>query len=239
MIGTLYIVATPIGNLEDMSYRAVRTLKEVDLILCENKKNSSRLLAHYEIKTSAQTLFHAEDEKLNWIYETILEGKNLAYISDAGTPGLSDPGANLIRICRKKEISIIPIPGASAFATLISVSGFQANPSFFLGFLSEKKNRKRNELIEYKDSEALIVIYESVYKLKDTLEIISEVFPESEVLIGRELTKLHEEVIFCKSSELKNLKLTEKGEFVVLINNHLKKIAKANKNLSEYNNVVR
>lgn len=234
MKGNLYIVATPIGNLEDISFRAIRILKEVDLILCENKKNSARLLSHYEIKTSTQTLFQAEDEKLSWIPDLIIEGKNLAYISDAGTPGLSDPGANLVRICRKKEISVIPIPGASALATMISISGFQANPSFFLGFLSEKKNRKRNELIEYKDLEGVIIIYESVYKLKDTLEIISEVFPESEVLIGRELTKIHEEFILCKSSEIKNLKLIEKGEFVVLINNHLKKIAKANKNSSDY-----
>lgn len=234
MKGKLYIVATPIGNLEDMSFRAVRILKEVDLILCENKKNSQRLLSHYEIKTLSQTLFQSQEDKLDWIWELLLSGKNLAYISDAGTPGLSDPGANLIRLCRKKEISFVPIPGASAFATLISVSGFQANPSFFLGFLSEKKNRKRNELLEYKDLQGIFVIYESVYKLKDTLEIISEIFPESEILIGRELTKIHEEFILCKSSELNKLKFTEKGEFVVLINNHLKKIAKANKESSDY-----
>jgi 16S rRNA (cytidine1402-2'-O)-methyltransferase len=227
LAGILYLVATPIGNLEDITHRAVRILKEVDLILCENKKNSARLLSHYDIKTSAQTLFNAEESKLEWIPDLLLSGKNLAYISDAGTPGLSDPGANLIRLCRRKEISTIPIPGVSAFASIISVCGFQANPSFFLGFLSEKKIRKKNELTEYKDLEGVFVIYESVYKIMDTLEIISEVFPESEVLIGRELTKIHEEFIFFLAKDYLKQKVTLKGEFVVLINNHLKKIAKA------------
>ena len=227
--GKLYIVATPIGNLNDITFRAVETLKNVDLILCENKSVSARILNHFSIQTPLQTLFQTQENKLDWITEKIKQGKSIAYISDAGTPGLSDPGANIVRICRKESIPIVPIPGVSALATILSVSGMQANPTLFLGFLSEKKNRKRKELEEYKNLEAVLVIYESVYKLPDTLSAIHEIYPESEVLIGRELTKLHEELILVKSTEIPSLKFVQKGEFVILINNHLKKIAKADR----------
>ena len=125
------MVATPIGNLEDMTFRAVRILKEVDLILCENAKNSYKLFQHYEIKTPSKTLFSGQEKSFTWIIEDIKAGKNFAYISDAGTPGISDPGGGLVRLARKMGISIVPIPGSSALSSILSVSGFQVNPTFF------------------------------------------------------------------------------------------------------------
>ncbi|MBK8393913.1 MAG: 16S rRNA (cytidine(1402)-2'-O)-methyltransferase [Leptospiraceae bacterium] len=226
--GSLFIVATPIGNLEDITLRAIRILKEVDLILCENAKNSYRLLQHLEIKTPSKTLFAGQENSYKWILDDLREGKNFAYISDAGTPGVSDPGAGLVRFARKEGIFAIPIPGPSALAAILSVSGFQTNPTFFLGFLSEKINRKKLELEEYISKEGLIVFYESVYKIKATLEIIKDIFPGTEVLVGRELTKAHEEIILYKAEEITPENIYPKGEFVVLINNYRKKIAKEN-----------
>lgn len=220
------MVATPIGNMEDITFRAIRILKEVDLILCENSKNSYKLLQKYEIKTLAKTLYPGDENSFKWILDEMKSGKSFAYISDAGTPGISDPGSGLVRVTRKEGIRVIPIPGPSALATILSVSGSQVNPTYFLGFLSEKINRKRNELEEYVSKEGLIVLYESVYKIKKTLAIIKELFPGSETLVGRELTKLHEELILYKSNELPIDNINEKGEFVILINNYVKKIAK-------------
>ncbi len=228
MIGSLYLVATPIGNLEDITLRAIRILKEVDQILCENSKNSYRLLQNFEIKTPSKTLFSGQENSFKWIVDEMKNGRSFAYISDAGTPGISDPGAGLVRAVRKEGLPIIPIPGPSALAAILSVSGFQVNPTFFLGFLSEKPNRKKNELEEYVNKEGLIVFYESVYKIKTALTIVKELFPKSEVLIGRELTKAHEEIKLYKSIDINPESIYTKGEFVVLINNYTKKIAKEN-----------
>lgn len=224
--GTLFIVATPIGNLEDITLRAIRILNEVDLILCENAKNSYRLLQHLAIKTPSKTLFAGQENSFKWIIDDLKSGKNFAYISDAGTPGISDPGAGLVRQARKEGISIVPIPGPSALSAILSVCGFQVNPTFFLGFLSEKPNRKRLELEEYVEKEGLIVFYESVYKVKTTIGIVRELFPGTEVLVGREITKAHEEIKLYKSEEITQDSIYPKGEFVILINNYKKKIAK-------------
>ncbi|HMV43060.1 MAG TPA: 16S rRNA (cytidine(1402)-2'-O)-methyltransferase [Leptospiraceae bacterium] len=224
--GSLYIVGTPIGNLEDITLRAIKTLNQVDLILCENAKNSQKLLNHHQIKTPYKTLFTNTDSAYDWIIEDLKSGKEMAYISDAGTPGVSDPGAGLVRSVRKAGISIVPIPGASALTSMLSISGYQTNPTYFLGFLSEKPNKKRTELAEYTEKDCVIVFYESVYKIKTTLSILQELFPDSEILIGRELTKIHEEILLYKPEDLPIESITLKGEFVLLINNHRKKIAK-------------
>ncbi|MCB1177587.1 MAG: 16S rRNA (cytidine(1402)-2'-O)-methyltransferase [Leptospiraceae bacterium] len=226
MSGKLFIVATPIGNLEDITLRAIRILKESDLILCENSKNSAKLLDHYEIKTNRMSLFTRSSGKdFDWIIEKLEKGENISYISDAGSPGVSDPGSNLVRKVRNSDFEVISIPGPSALTSMISICGVQANPCFFLGFLPEKKVGKEKELRKYLEQECIIVLYESVHRIRKTMEIIGEIFVESEIFIGRELTKLYEEVIVWKP---KNPipKIVEKGEFVVLINNHLKKIAK-------------
>lgn len=224
--GSLYLVATPIGNLEDITLRAIRILREVDQILCENSKNSYKLLQNYEIKTPSKTLFSGQANSFKWIVDEMKSGKSFAYISDAGTPGISDPGAGLVRSVRKEGLAIIPIPGPSALGAILSVSGFQTNPTFFLGFLSEKPVRKKAELEEFVNKEGLIVFYESVYKIKTSLAIVKEIFPGAEVLVGRELTKAHEEIKLYRSEEINPESIYPKGEFVVLINNYVKKIAK-------------
>lgn len=233
MKGKLYVVATPIGNLEDMTYRAVRILQEVDWILCENEQNSKPLLIHYQISTRIITLHRLRQESdYNWIFNFLDSGKSIAYISDAGTPGISDPGAGLVRNLRSKGYEIVPVPGASALSTILSVSGFQTNPTIFLGFLSPKKSQKERELAKWAGEEVLIVLFESVHKIETTLNLIQKLFPSAEVLIGRELTKIHEEILLWRPVE-KIPKITNRGEFVILINNHLKKIAKEDKTFTD------
>lgn len=141
--GAAYVVATPIGNLEDITFRAVQVLKQVDVIYCENSSHSRRLLQTYEISTQARTLYKDQGaEPYKGIIEDLKSGKTLALVSDAGTPGVSDPGSQLVRILREEKLPIIPIPGASALTSMLSVSGWQVQPSLFLGFLSEKKGKK-------------------------------------------------------------------------------------------------
>ncbi len=233
MKGKLFVVATPIGNLEDITFRAVKVLNEVDLILCENEKNSHTLLHHYGIHTQLTNLRRlSKKEDYHWIFQLLDLGKNLAFISDAGTPGISDPGSNLVRVLRKKGYTIVPIPGASSLSAILSISGYQTNPTIFLGFLSPKKNQKEQELKKWALEEALLVIFESIHKLDTTLEMIQKFFPNSEVLIGRELTKFYEEIFIWKPTQ-EIPKFVKKGEFVILINNHLKKIAKEGRIFSD------
>lgn len=213
-----------------MTYRAVRVLQEVDLILCENQKNSLKLLNHFGIKIPAKTLYknNTDDNSLGWIYRELKSGKNLAYISDAGTPGVSDPGSVLVKYLRDCDVDIVPIPGASALSTLLSVSGAQANPSVFLGFLPPKEGKKRKLLEGYQKEELVLVCFESVHRVEATLSLIREIFPLSEILVGREMTKVHEEYIFIPSGDEPG-KFTTKGEFAILVNNRVKKITKGRK----------
>ncbi len=227
--GSLYIVATPIGNLEDITFRAVEILKNSELILCENTSNSKKMLFRYQIETRTAPLYASTRETgFDWIFEILDKGKNISYISDAGTPGISDPGSRLVREARERGFQSIPIPGASALSAILSVSGSQTNPTVFLGFLSEKKGKKQKDLEEFSTKECLIVYYESVYKIRETLRMTREIYPHSEILIGRELTKVFEEIIVWNPNSGEPPQFKEKGEFVILINNHLKKMAKAN-----------
>ncbi|WCL48569.1 SAM-dependent methyltransferase [Leptospira sp. GIMC2001] len=142
-IGNFYVVATPIGNKADITLRAIEKFKEVDLILCEDSRTTIPLLKDLGITTQAKTLHRSSDPNyFEWIYDGLRKGQSYCLVSDAGTPGLSDPGSNVVRFLRSKNISCIPIPGASALAAIVSISGFQANPTIFLGFLSEKKRKE-------------------------------------------------------------------------------------------------
>jgi 16S rRNA (cytidine1402-2'-O)-methyltransferase len=222
--GCLYVVSLPIGNSEDITFRAVRILKEVDLILTESTKPKS-FFHTLEIHTPIKPLYKVADfSHYDWILTEFREGKNFALVSDAGTPGISDPGSSLIRYLRSKGKKIVPIPGPSALSTILSVCGFQANPATFLGFLSEKKSKKRKQLREIMSTPCVIVFFESVYKLQDTWEALEEIFPDKEILVGRELTKTHEELVYFPNPKaiLSHPPLA-KGEFVVLINNTDKK----------------
>lgn len=222
-MATLYIVATPIGNLEDITLRAIRALKEVDLILCEDTRVTRNLLARYEIKTPTES-YHAQstDGKVGKILSHLEKGKDLALVTDAGTPGISDPGSELVSHIKKTmpDVSIVPIPGPSAFLAVLSASGVPTHEFVFLGFLPHKKGRE-TKVKEIAASEKTVVLYESPHRILKLLTAFQKAIPERTVVIGRELTKLHEEIIsgtpetllryFAENEE------KVRGEFVVVV----------------------
>ena len=223
MTGTIYIIATPIGNLKDITYRAVDTLKTIDLVYCEDTRQSSKLLNAYNISVPLRSLHaHSHDKRIEEACKEVEAGRNIAYITDAGTPGISDPGNRLVREARRRGLTIIPLPGPSALAAAASVTGFDGKTIIFGGFLSKKPGRRINELEKLKESTGTIIIYESPHRIMKLLNAVGTVFPEQEVVIGREITKIHEEFLSFKGSSLldENLKITEKGEFVIAINNN-------------------
>ncbi|MDQ7010054.1 MAG: 16S rRNA (cytidine(1402)-2'-O)-methyltransferase [Candidatus Gracilibacteria bacterium] len=223
----LYIVATPIGNLRDITYRAVETLKNVDSIACEDTRTSGVLLNHYEISKPLISFHsHSAKSKTDKIIEQLKEGKNIALISDAGTPGISDPGYILIKEAIEQGIEVVPIPGVTAFTTALMGSGMQMNHFLYLGFLPVKKGRKTlfTNLVERKankKTDETVVIYESVHRILKTLKEIESYFGEEhKIVVGRELTKKFEDFQRGKISEVihyfENTPGKIKGEFVVM-----------------------
>ncbi|MDD3301939.1 MAG: 16S rRNA (cytidine(1402)-2'-O)-methyltransferase [Candidatus Gracilibacteria bacterium] len=217
----LYIVSTPIGNLEDITLRALRTLKEVDYIACEDTRTTATLLNHYEIKKSLLS-YHSYSgvAKLDKIIALLNEGKDIALVSDAGTPGISDPGYPLIQEALKNNIRIIPIPGVSAFLTALQASGLPINHFLYFGFLPIKKGRQ-TLFKKLQTIEETVVFYESVHRIERTLRDLGEYLGEDrKIVIARELTKKFEEFnrvtikdaidIYCKKEK-------QKGEFVIII----------------------
>ena len=219
----LYIVATPIGNLEDISERALRILSEVDLILCEDTRTTKKLLDHYQIKTSTLSYYqHSKIQKIEYILQLLKEGKNLALVSDAGTPGISDPGNKLVQEVIKSlsdQVEIVPIPGPSAVAAAASISGFPMDKFLFLGFPPTKKKRKKffEEVI---NSKYPAILYESPYRILKTLNELKMVNDKLSVVVCRELTKKFETIYRGKIDkvieQLKNKEVI-KGEFVVVV----------------------
>jgi len=226
MKGNLYLVSTPIGNLEDITFRAIKILKEVDEIVCESTDKAKILLSHYQIE---KPLIHLSDENqlqiVPYILEKILLGKNLALISDAGTPVISDPGFFLIKQAIKNGVKIIPIPGPSSILTALIASGLPTQPFLFLGFLPKKPSEKRKifeELFSFKiqKEKPTIIFFESPQRLVETLEIISQINPNTQISIAREMTKVFEEFIRGKIKEvLESLKKRKgiKGEVAVVL----------------------
>ncbi len=220
-MGKLYIVATPIGNLGDISFRALETLKSVDTIACEDTRHSMRLLNHYEIRKPliscrSQNEAHAALK----IAELLEENKDVAYISDAGTPGLSDPGNKLVQIVRTQGFTVIPIPGVSAFAALLSSAGTSGKTVTFDGFLSPKPGKRRKRVKELLEREESFILYESPFRIQKLVKDIAELEPQRILLIGREMTKIYEEFIDGTAAEV--LKILEdrqkiKGEFSLLV----------------------
>ncbi|MFH0974655.1 MAG: 16S rRNA (cytidine(1402)-2'-O)-methyltransferase [Spirochaetota bacterium] len=219
--GTLYIIATPIGNLEDITLRALNTLRErIELIFCEDTRHTKKLISYYNIKLPTISLHaHSADSKIDFAIKQLEQGKCVAYMTDSGTPGISDPGAKLVRAALLKKIQIIPVPGPSALTALLSVSGFPSKNILFLGFLSKKDSRKRRELEEFRDFKGILVIFESPYRVKKLLNIIYEIFPESQVIVGREITKIYEEFISGNIEAVHNNleDIKELGEFAIAI----------------------
>ena len=217
--GRLYIVATPIGNLKDFTFRAIDTLKEVDFVFAEDTRNSIQLMKHYKIETKIDSYHeHNNVKKIPKIINLLNAGKNIALISDAGTPTISDPGYKLIRACIDEEINIIPIPGASAVTAALSASGLPSDSFFFLGFLPHKKGRKK-KISFLKSLDNTIIIFESPHRLLKTLKELHDELGERPVVVARELTKLYEEIIrgnFDSIIEYFESKKV-KGEIVIII----------------------
>lgn len=221
MIGTLSIVATPIGNLSDMTFRAVDTLKTADIVLCEDTRVTKKLLSHYQIETPTMSYHqHSTEKKVKDIERMLSEGKHLALVTDAGTPGISDPGNRLISElrARNEDISIVPIPGPSAVVAALSISGFPTDSFTFLGFPPHKKKRKKffETVSKIKHTVAL---YESSHRIDKTLHELAEVLDSKRTAcVCRELTKKFESVYRGTFDELLAMDLPEKGEFVIIIN---------------------
>ena len=223
MAGTLYVVATPIGNLSDISKRALDILKDVDLIACEDTRQTIKLLNHYEIKNKLIS-YHKFNEKTKSlsIVDDLINGKDVALVSDAGTPCISDPGYNLVKEAREKGINVIGIPGCSATVTALSVSGLAVTNFSFIGFLSNDTS-KFNEEIDLMHTSKIntFIIYESPKRLVKLVTRLNEEFIDSNIYIASDLTKIHERGFFGKTSEvLKTIKEDpniEKGEYVVVL----------------------
>ncbi len=221
-----YVVATPIGNLGDITIRAIETLKNVDLILCEDTRVTKKLLDKYEIKKPTMS-YHAQSKlaKVDRIFKLLEEGKDLALVSDAGTPGISDPGAMLVSKIKEHSdlrysVDVIPIPGASAVITALSASGLPTHEFTFLGFLPHKKGRE-TLFKEISEAKRTMVFYESPHRILKTLESLSKFCPEKKICIARELTKIYEELKTGTAKELLRYlnenPVKQKGEFTVLV----------------------
>ena len=222
--GTLYIVATPIGNLEDITLRALRILKEVDCVLCEDTRTTGKLLSKYEITVKTMSYnAHSTANKESVIIRMLAEGKNLALVSDAGTPCMSDPGVMLVSNVKKllgDDAHIVPIPGPSALITALCASGISAAEFLFLGFLPHKKGRE-TLFKEIAVSKRVVVFYESTHRILKTLTSLDVYAPEVTVVIGRELTKQFEEFVQGTPKEVlfyfQNNQDKQRGEFVVIV----------------------
>lgn len=218
MSGTLYIVATPIGNLEDITLRAIRVLKEVDLIAAEDTRHTLKLLNHLEIsKPMISYHRHNEEMRQEMIIDKLEDGQNIALVSDAGTPGICDPGEIVIKQCIEKNIEIIPIPGPCAFVNALICSGISTKDFSFFGFLPLNKRNRKEKLEEIKKEHKTVILYEAPHKLKDTLKDLKEIIENRKIVIARELTKIHEEFIRKDIDELIELSDNLKGEVVLII----------------------
>ena len=195
--GTLHIVATPIGNLSDISQRALDVLNQVDLIAAEDTRHSGKLLSHYGIKTKMYALHdHNEKQKAQYILDKIAQGENIALISDAGTPLISDPGYNLVNLAREQEVNVVPIPGPSAVITALSAAGLPTDKFMFAGFLPVKAQAKANELAKLQKADFTCVYYESPRRILDTLAVVGESLgPDRELVLAKELTKHFESFV--------------------------------------------
>lgn len=224
----LYIIATPIGNLEDITLRALKILKLVDYILCEDTRHSLKLLKHYQIEKPLISYHqHSQLKRIDEIINLLKNEKNLALISDAGTPGISDPGNKLIKEVLKAipEVEIIPIPGPSAMLSLASVSGMNTDKFIFLGF-PPSKNKRKKFFEEIKNYSYPVIIYESPYRLIKTLEEIKSVMPLAKVVVGKELTKIYEKIYRGSMEQvIKEIKKDGmRGEYTIIIFNLDRKI---------------
>ena len=216
--GILYVVATPIGNLEDITYRAINILKSVDIIAAEDTRHTLKLLNYYEISKHLISYHrHNEEIKSGELIKELKEGKDIALVSDAGTPGICDPGEVVIRKCIEEEIKVVPVPGACAFVNALISSGLNTDTFLFLGFLPLNKKNRKQKLEQIKESTQTTIIYEAPHKLQSTLKDLEEFVSDRNVVLARELTKIHEEFIRGNIKEIIEKSKDVKGEMIILI----------------------
>lgn len=218
--GVLYVVSTPIGNLEDITLRALRVLKEADLVAAEDTRKTGLLLKHFEIKNKI-TSYHDynKEKKTPFLIDELRLGKDVAIVSDAGTPGISDPCYYLVNVAIKEEIKIVPVPGSSALLSALVISGLPTDRFVFEGFLPQKKSKKVKRLKELSSEKRTLIFFESPHRLLQTLESLKEIFGQRKIVVARELTKKFEEIIRGTSTDVKSHfeKKKVKGEIVIIV----------------------
>lgn len=218
MSGILYLVATPIGNLDDITLRAINTLKEVDFIAAEDTRHSLKLLNHLNISKPLISYHrHNENIKSDLLIDKLLDNKNIALITDAGTPIISDPGEEIVKIALEKNIKVVPIPGACALITALISSGLNASSFSFLGFLPLNKKNRKQKLEEIQNSKNTVILYEAPHKLISTLQDLNKILENRKIVLAKELTKIHESFISGTANELLQKIENPKGEFVMVI----------------------
>ena len=221
MPGTLYLVATPIGNLADITHRALQVLRDVDLIACEDTRHTRKLLQHYSIDTKTVSYHeHNEQQRTSELIELLKQGSSVAVVSDAGTPAISDPGFRLVRAAIQTGINVVPVPGPSALVSALIAAGLPTDEFFFGGFLPPKSTARRARLSELRSVPGTLIFYEAPHRLAASLKDAYEILGEREAVIARELTKLHEEIRRGRLSELSKHYSTDeqpRGEIVLLI----------------------
>lgn len=231
MAGTLYLVATPVGNLEDITLRAIHVLQQVDLIAAEDTRHSLKLLNHLNIpKPLVSYHRHNEEFRADLLIEKLLNNQNIALISDAGTPGICDPGEEIIKLALQNNIKLVPIPGACAFVNALIASGMDTSEFTFLGFLPSNKKNRKQKLDKIKNCDSTSILYEAPHKLLSTLKDLSNILGNRKIVLARELTKIHEEFIFGTANELLEKISEPKGEFVIII----EKVAQTEDNGSNF-----
>lgn len=233
MNGNLYIVATPIGNLEDITLRALRVLKEVDVIAAEDTRQTLKLLNHFEISKPLISYHrHNEEVKSEILIEKLKNGENIALVSDAGTPGICDPGYEVIKKAIDENINVISIPGACAMISALICSGIDTNEFCFLGFLPLNKKLRKEKLQEIKNSSKTVILYEAPHKMKSTLEDLIQFVGDRRVVLARELTKIHEEFIRKDIKEILEEIDNLKGEMILIIEG-AKNVAKSENKIND------
>jgi 16S rRNA (cytidine1402-2'-O)-methyltransferase len=229
MLGTLYLVATPIGNLSDITHRALQVLRDVNLIACEDTRHTHKLLSHYGITTKTVSYHeHNEQQRAEQLIDQLKQGSNIAVVSDAGTPAVSDPGFRLVRAAIENEVAVVPVPGPSALISALVAAGLPTDEFFFAGFLPARTNARRARFSELQSVPGTLIFYEAPHRLAATLKDAYEILGERDVVVARELTKIHEEIRRGRLSELSEHYEREepRGEIVVLIDRNVISAAK-------------
>lgn len=215
---SLYLIPTPIGNLDDITVRALKTLETVDFILCEDTRETGKLLSKYNIKKKLVSCHEFNEDKIKSnVVDELSKGMNIGLVTDQGTPIISDPGYIIAREVIRCGYNVISLPGATAFVPALTSSGISPSPFLFYGFLNAKNSKQKSELESLKNLKYTMIFYESVHRIKDTLKNMLEVFGDRNISINREISKIHEEICRGKISELINLVDEMKGEFVIIV----------------------